>query len=189
MPAVIKRARRKARRRPPWGKLLDGNPIQDLGRNIRLQKLGDESEEDRTKTEKQLHDKTGADARRHQFHKMLLVKKHYGIKGESGWSPWYNLALAIASDLDDSLKIIDPIPKRASKTAPRWRGSHGVQLIAEVAAFRKVYSNEKMLATLDRLREIAPERYGRFSRNELEKNYYEARRHTTKQTKSKPIAS
>ena len=75
--------------------------------------------------------------------KMLRLKGYYGIfggdfdypikdLGPSDWVPWYKLALAIASELDESLKIVDAKPR--SKTAPRWRGGEGRVLLSLVKA-------------------------------------------------------
>lgn len=46
---------------------------------------------------------TGADeiARRERFDRMIKLKEYYGIHGERGWEPWYQLAVAIASEFDE----------------------------------------------------------------------------------------
>ena len=50
---------------------------------------------------------------------MLRLKRYYGIEGGEhdppvgvapasvDWRPWYELALAVASELDESLKVVD----------------------------------------------------------------------------------
>ena len=115
------KVRRKRRPRPPWGNLLGGKPIKRHGYAFG-QKI--DLGEDRV--------------RLLQHAKMLKLKRHhkidggdyaYPIKGVGAaeWLPWYQLALAIASHLDDSLKIVDASPP--GKTAPRWRGIEGQLLL------------------------------------------------------------
>src|SRR4029077_3940585 len=77
-------------------------------------------------------DRSEGTLRRLQYVRMVQLKRHYQIQGgeehdfpikglaPAPWLPWYQLALAIASDLDDSLKT-DGAQSR-SKTSRRWRG-------------------------------------------------------------------
>lgn len=174
MAVTSKRTKRKARQRPPWGKLADGKPIEDFGRTYHRVKVDDVSEVGHAKKEKNVRNEFGESARQYQFKKMLLVKKYYGIEGESGWRPWYDLALAIASEFDPSLKIVDPIPEKTGKTAPRWRGTRGSLLIDEVAALGGGKGRGKVLAVLQLLREMCPDRYRTYSLNVMEANYYSA---------------
>lgn len=150
----------KSHRRAPWGKIL-GKPIERL--------VG--------------HESLALDE---QFEKMRRLKQHYGIEGETGWRPWYQLALAIASELDDGLKIIDPPPTPTGRTAPRWRGAEGLQILAEIKALRGGGSITTH-ALLAELKELAHHRYSDMTLDELEKNYYEAKRfhNTTKHNPKK----
>jgi hypothetical protein len=85
------KGRRKRRPRPPWGGMLGGKPIPGSAWN--LNKKIDLREP----------------ALISQYARMLLLKEHYGIVGRvpsypiagvgnADWLPWYQLALAIASD-------------------------------------------------------------------------------------------
>src|SRR5262245_47365748 len=141
VPTVVVMPRKKAahavhkrRPRPPWGKLLGSKPIE-RHRFVRDEKidLGEEF------TQKE------------QYLRMLLLRDHYGIGGpiprypvaglvDPSWLCWYKLALVIASELDDSLKIVDGRPP--GKTAARWRGGlEGAELIRLVDTIRKVKPN------------------------------------------------
>jgi|ERR1043166_9064389 hypothetical protein len=117
-----------------------------------------------------------ADARREQYNKMLLLKEHFKIQGERGWRPWYALALAIASELDDGLKIVDWVRKQG-RTAPRWRGAEGIILLQHVEDFKNASNSKKLLGQLAYLQQLLPSIYGGMSRDALEKAYYEALRH------------
>ena len=77
---------------------------------------------------------------------MLRLKKYYGIAGgknlypiegvgPTDWLPWYELALRIASDLDESLNFVDAPPP--AKTAARWRGPDGLFLVRLVDSIQE----------------------------------------------------
>jgi hypothetical protein len=98
------------KRRPPWGGLLGGKPIKRQVWNFdeRID-LGEEH------------------VRRMQFFRMRLLKEHYNIIGgdeypikgvvAAGWLPWYQLALAIASEARcrwESRLALRGIPRRSS---------------------------------------------------------------------------
>ena len=160
-------AKRRRKSRPPWGNLFGGKPIErrawyfnqtvDLGDDLVL-KL--------------------------QHLKMLQLKNYYGIFGgdfdypikgvrPSDWVPWYELALAIASELDDSLKIVDAKPR--GKTAPRWRGVEGRVLLSMVKAYQDAYPSLSVRSCLVRLLKRNPA-LGK-SLNQLVVRYYEAKKH------------
>jgi hypothetical protein len=106
------------------------------------------------------------------------------------WLCWYQLALAIASELDDSLKIVDGLPP--GKTAARWRGPEGAALIRLVDFLRSRRPKPKrsILWCLRELKKRLPNSY-RLPLDQLEARYYEARRHqrATKRARSSEGAS
>jgi hypothetical protein len=178
------KARRKRRPRPPWGGILGGKPIEsrfyffdekrDLGEHY---------------------------ARLMQHIKMVTLKAHYGIQGGDNafpirgvaaaeWLPWYQLALAIASDLDDSLKVVDAKPP--GKTARRWQGGvEGHTLIELVDALKQSRPGKTIRWYLQRVRTLDPNGYGRMSLNQLVVRFSEAKRHhgITKAARDKGRAS
>jgi hypothetical protein len=166
-------AHRKRRPRPPWGKLLGGKPIERrvLIRDDKLD-LDEESRE-------------------RQYLKMQGLFHHYGIVGyvplypkglaDRSWWPWYELALAIASELDDSVKIVDG--PRPGKTAARWRGHEGAQLIKLVEMMRKARPSWSVRRCLREVQQkIDPDSYGRMQLDQLVTRYHDAMTHhrTTK---------
>ena len=169
----------KRRQRPPWGDLLGGKPIE---RQIWM--FGDRIEWG----EKSLGEE--------QFSRMLRLKEHYGMVGGHNpppttgvappdWLPWYELALRIASDLDDSLKIVDVSPP--VRTAARWRGPEGALLVRLVNAIRENRSKPKKPSVrwcLLVLRKKSPG-LTEMSPSELEARYYDAKKRfgTTKQAR------
>jgi hypothetical protein len=164
---VRAKGRGKRRLRPPWGKLLGGKPIPRFAWNFN-NKI-DLSEA----------------AQLVQHANMRRLLEYYGIKGsipsypiagvgKADWLPWYELALAIASDLDDSLRIIDPGPP--GKTSPRWRGLEGLILLELVDAHRAVYPRRSVRWCIIQLRNRVRE-YRQMSLNQLVVRYYEAKRH------------
>jgi hypothetical protein len=168
----------KRRRRAPWGKLLRGKPIE---RHIFI---GDEriDSDDESLLET-------------QYFRMTLLLPHYGIVGhvplypkglaDRSWWCWYELALAIASELDDSLKIVARPPR--GKTAARWRGPEGAALIRLVDSLRKVRQNRSIRWCLREVQQkIFPNSYGRMPLDQLGVRYHEAKRHhrTTKRARN-----
>lgn len=168
-------AQRKRRPRPPWGKLLGGKPIEQH-EFIRDEKvdLGDDL------------------AQQTQYSKMMRLLGHYrivapvpiypvaGLVNIDGWC-WYQLALAIAVELDDSLKIVDGLP--GGKTAARWRGPEGAELIRLVDTFKKVRPNRSIRWCVREVQQkILANSYGRMPLDQLVVRYHEAKRHhrTTK---------
>jgi hypothetical protein len=164
-----KQGQRKRRSRPPWGKLLGGKPIE------RHYYLFDEKI---AFTEGFIHQE--------QHRKMQRLLRHYGIVGhvprypvagfgDTGWLVWYNLALAIASELDDSLHIIDAKPR--GKTAPRWRGLEGHLLLRLVNALRESRPRRSVRWCLSRLRTAHPSGWGRMPLGQLLVRYHDAKRY------------
>src|SRR5262249_28480969 len=175
---VIMPKKRAARRpRPPWGRLLGGKPIEQH-EFIRGEKvdLGDDL------------------AQQRQYFKMMRLLDHYRIVApvpiypvaglvNIDWWCWYQLALAIASEHDDSLKIVDGLP--GGKTAARWRGPEGAELIRLVDFLRNRRPEPKRSIRwcLRQVQQkIYPNSYGRMPLEQLVVRYYEARKHhrTTK---------
>jgi hypothetical protein len=163
--------RRRKRKHPPWGNLLGGKPIErcDFVGGKKLD-LGD------------------GFAQRMQYRKMRRLIHHFGIVspfplpvypiagvGDASWWPWYQLALAIASELDDSLKIVDGQPR--GKTAARWRGDEGALLLELVDYHRQKRPGCSIRWYLRRLQTVPPNFYGGMPLNELVVRYHEARRH------------
>jgi hypothetical protein len=117
---------------------------------------------------------------------MVLLLRHYNIVGhvpsypiagvgDSGWWCWYQLALAIAAELDDSLKIVESKPR--GKTAPRWRGDEGRLLLRMVDLSRDQKPGRGTDWYLDRLQKRYPTYYGRIAFKQLKSRYYEALKH------------
>jgi hypothetical protein len=171
----------KRRPRPPWGKLLGGKPIE---RHvfIRDEKLDLDEES----------------LRERQYLKMQGLFHHYGIVGyvplypkglaDRSWWPWYELALAIASELDDSVKIVDG--PRPGKTAARWRGHEGTELIRLVDMIKRV-KNRPDRWCLREVQKMFPTSHGQMPLDQLAVRYYEAKRHhrTTKRARINERAS
>ena len=183
VPTVVIMPKKRAARRPgpPWGRLF-GGPLE---RHVFIRgekiDLGDELRET-------------------QYLRMHALLEHYGIVGhvppypkglaDRSWWCWYELALAIASELDDSLEIVDGRPP--GKTAARWRGAEGAELIRWVDILRKVNPKRSINWCLQQVqRRIFPNSYGRMSLKELVVRYYEARKHhrTTKRMHNSERAS
>jgi len=139
-PAV--RAKRRYRRRAPWGALL-GKPIERLPQSL-IDGLCNGKTADEQRAIR------GGEERRVQalrLEKMLTLLRHFGIAETAGWRPWYELALKLASALDDRLMIIDAPPKKRRETAPRWEDK---ALIEEVVA-PQAGPDVKVLAVLAEL--------------------------------------
>jgi hypothetical protein len=158
------------RSRPPWGNLLGGKPIE---RQIWAFVNKIDRREQRVLGR--------------QYARMLALKRHYGIVGgdydypikgvgPTEWLPWYLLALAIASDLDNSLQVVDaPKPK---KTTARWRGRDGMMLLClvEFELQRSAQKRRTVRWCLERLRTRYPETR-QIPLDVLVVRYYEAKRH------------
>jgi hypothetical protein len=161
-------ARQKRRARPPWGGILGGKPI--------------ERHYWRFKKKVARNDKL---LRTMQYTRMLYLKRHYGILGgdydypikgvgSADWLPWYELALAIASDLDDSLKIIDAAP--LGKTTPRWRGFDGLILLDLVEGHQTAFPRRPVRWSLHQLQKQIPE-LRQLPLDHLVVRYHEAKRY------------
>ena len=183
VPTVVIMPKKRAARRPgpPWGRLF-GGPLE---RHVFIRgekiDLGDE-------------------LREFQYSRMHALLDHYGIVGhvppypnglaDRSWWCWYELALAIASELDDSLKIVDGLPP--GKTAARWRGLEGAELIRLVDTLKKVRPNRSIRWCIREVQQkILANSYGRMPLDQLVVRYYEAKRHhlTTKRARSSEGAS
>lgn len=140
--------KRNSRKRLPWSQF--GNPIEKYPLD-------------------------GEEARYEQYQRMLKLKKHYGIDREQGWRPWYELALAIASDFDDGLKIVDYVEPKG-KTARRWRGVEGRVLITEVEAVQARHPERSVAWCLKQIKEYKPRLYANMPLRQLEVGYQEAKR-------------
>jgi hypothetical protein len=178
---------RGRRRTPPWGNLLGGKPIErcDFVGGKKLD-LGD------------------GFAAGMQHRKMKRLIGHYGIVshlplpgypiagfGDASWVPWYQLALAIASELDDSLKIIDAVPR--GKTAPRWRGEEGALLLELVDYIRQRSwkAKKSIRECLRELQTLPPKFFEDMPLDRLVVRYHEAKKHHrgTKRARNKYHAS
>jgi len=180
VPTVVIMQRRRPR--PPWGRLFGGKPIERhiFVRDEKID-LGDEF------------------LREVQYLRMHALLQHYGIVGhvppypkglaDRSWWCWYELALAIASELDDSLKIVDGRPP--GKTAARWRGAEGAELIRLVDTIRKVRPNRSVRWCLREVKKIFPTSHGRMPLDQLVVRYHDARQHhrTTKRGRNSEPAS
>jgi hypothetical protein len=149
------RRKRVSRRRTPWPRL--GKPIE------RLFTYGQDD---------QWSDKHARDK---QYLRMLKLKEHYGIEGVSGARPWYELALAIASEFDEGLRVVDG---KAPKY-PRWKGVDGKILIQMVKMVRRHHRDRENVTERFCLNELVKhtEWYSRFTLAALEVRYAEAKKH------------
>jgi hypothetical protein len=161
-------ARRKRRLRPPWGTILGGKPIERQAWYLNKR-----------------HNVKEVDIRREQYRRMLRLKDYYRIKGgdydypvrgvgPADWLPWYELALSIASEFDDSLKVVDAAPLR--KTTARWRGMDGLILLKLVDIYRERHPRQSALWCLRKLHEQQPA-FVKMPLKQLVARYYEAKRH------------
>lgn len=140
--------KRRSRRKLPWPCL--GKPIERLGP----------------------YDWANDLARQGQYERMLKLKKHYGIEAEIGWKPWYELALAIASEFDEGLKIV----YREEPGTPRWKGADGYALLKLVEVLREHYPDHSERWYLKKLIE-KNSWYGQFSLETLSVRLAEVKRH------------
>jgi hypothetical protein len=162
---------RQKHHRPPWGGLLGGKSIERhawvFGEKT---DLGEEF------------------ARQMQYFRMLKLKEYYRITGgeygypypikgigRAEWLPWYELALSIASALDDSFKIIDADPPK--KTAKRWRGGFdGTMLLELVDQLHTFFRNRSVRWCLHQLQSQNPG-LKQIPLKQLVVRYHEAKRH------------
>jgi hypothetical protein len=158
--------KRKQRLRPPWGNILGGKPIERQAWffNEKID-LGDEF------VRQEQYDKM----RRLATHYQIIGDLEYPVKGiDSSRLGWYQLALAMASDLDDSLRIVDaPSP---AKTTARWRGPEGLFLLRIVDAIRKTRPKKSIRWCLNEFRKRTPG-LAQMSLDQLDVRYHEARKH------------
>ena len=143
--------------KPLWGDML-GKPIERLWRGDLLPAIPDLSDlGDPAEIADLSKNKSFAD----QYRKMCRLKEHYGA------DCWYALALAIASEIDDGLKIIDPPPRRTDKTAPRW-GEEGEYLLEMVDCLREEEGGEAKLEYLLMKLQKLSDRYGKIGEDQEE---------------------
>jgi hypothetical protein len=163
---VVVQRIRKRRLRPPWGNILGGKPIERQAWMFdEIIELGDEL------------------TRQLQYIKMLRLVTHYRIVGDVDYPvkgvtaaglAWYELAVAIASDLDDSLKIAEALPR--ARTAARWRSSEGRALLVLVDAMREARPGRSIRWCLQELRKRSPG-LEKISLKQLDVRYHEAKKH------------
>jgi len=182
VPTVVIMPKKRAARRPgpPWGRLFGGPLERHVFIHGEKIDLGDERRE-------------------MQYFRMHALLEHYGIVGhvppypkglaDRSWWCWYELALAIASELDDSLEIVDGRPP--GKTAARWRGAEGAELIRLVDWFRKSKPKWSIQQCVQKVQKLFPANYGRMPLDQLVVRYHEAKRHhsTTKRGRNNERAS
>jgi hypothetical protein len=138
--------------------------------------------------------------RRIQFLRMLGLKTHYKIIGGDEYPikgvasadglPWYQLALAIASEIDDSLKIIGAPPR--GKTTRRWRGGlEGEVLSNLVDSYRAAHPKRSVQWCLSRIQRLFPKTYGSVPLRTLVVKYQEFKRYkdATKRTANRAATS
>ncbi|HXF53401.1 MAG TPA: hypothetical protein VNK52_04685 [Hyphomicrobiaceae bacterium] len=159
---------------PPWGKIGDGKPIEriKLGSGVpQFEKWADE------------------EAKAEQFRRMRRVKEYYGIREEKGWRPWYDLAVALASERDPALTVVDAKPPRTDRTAPRMRGPEGVMLVEQIQCMREDYEalgvKQKLIALLAEHQQECS-RYRHIPLKDLERMYYRALEYYDTTDKRKP---
>jgi hypothetical protein len=183
MPRKNAAQQRKRRPRPPWGKLLSGKAIE---RHVFIRDEKIDLDEEFL--------------REMQYLKMHALLQHYDIGGhvplypkglaDRSWWCWYELALTIASELDDSLKIVDGPPR--GKTAARWRGLEGAELIRLVDTIRKAKPNRSVRWCLREVQtKLYPDSCGRMPLDQLVIRYCEAKQHhrTTNRERNSQRAS
>jgi hypothetical protein len=117
--------------------------------------------------------------------KMVRLSSHYPDVGntfadETG--AWYQLAVALACELDDGFKIIDAV-KPSGRTAPRWRGAEGKELLRRVECLQRDDGDGEYGAPLKPVRfylhqlQRKAKLYPNMPLRELEARYQEARKH------------
>jgi hypothetical protein len=84
--------------------------------------------------------------------------------------------LTIASGFDEGLRIVE-MKQPSGKTAPKWRGAEGRQLLKEVESLQEEDSSRSERWCLDYIKTEMPHRYPNISLNELAKRFTEAKRH------------
>jgi hypothetical protein len=72
-----------------------------------------------------------AAVRSHQAKKLAQLAAHLHC------STWPDFALALAVEVYPGLRIVDGVPKSQGRP-PKWKGSQGAQLVAEVSAITEV---------------------------------------------------
>jgi hypothetical protein len=161
---VAVKRKRKQRLRPPWGNILGGKPIERQAWffNDKIE-LGDEF------VRQEQYDKM----RRLATHYQIIGDLEYPVKGvDTSGLGWYQLALAIASDLDDSFNIVDAPPP--TKTGARWRGPQGLFLLRIVDAIRKNRPEKSIRWCLNEFRKRTPG-LAQMPLDQLAVRYHEAR--------------
>jgi hypothetical protein len=97
--------------------------------------------------------------------------------------------LALLATLHSAFTVVDPPPPRTDKTAAKMRGGAGLALLHHVAVVgedlrdKKTGKLAKREAVFAELRALAPETYGKQTRDHLRKDFHEAVRHHRKSTK------
>ena len=148
----------------PWGDL--GKPIERLWRRDYFEKIPALAE---------IADLSEKKAFADQYRKMCRLKERLGAES------WYALALEIASEIDDGLKIIDPPPRRTDKTAPRW-DKEGECLLEMVDCLREEEGGEvKLEYLLMKLQQLS-DCYGKMKLSSLKARYHEAKRMNCKKS-------
>src|SRR5262249_40641587 len=148
-----RRKRAPKKMRPPWWHLFQGKPIQRYSKESWAEPFAQE------------------ELRR----RLARLCEHYGV------STFRDLTLSIVRDLDPSFTIVDPLPRPKGKTATRWRGTEGLQLLIHVRGVREDLQENtgrkiSLEAALEELRERSS-KYREMSPGHLNTAYHTAKRH------------
>jgi hypothetical protein len=143
-------------KKPPWGDILGGKPIEPFERQGDFVMSVDTAEEMKCRMER--------------------LKDHYGAQD------WYDLAVILAKQRDVALTVTSLGGWLAQLRKPQWNGRHGIELVALVDLLRSQgYTTWQAIA--DELRDEHPcEFYQHMTADTLKARYMDARRYMQRRT-------
>src|SRR5947208_855316 len=119
LPQRKKKKRAPRKRRPPWGDLFDGKPIERWRSDF-----------------PDIDAALERDARAEQCRRAVrIMHEHYGIQGTTG-RQWFEFSVALLQELDPALRTVAKPLMPMHVTAGRWSSAGGIQLLQHIAARR-----------------------------------------------------